>query len=394
MATATGKLWSAGLRNGAPVWLLEWTLRQRLPRRVLLAVDTSDSCVPEGERLKALFRVLANILDLGDSCSLWVLGRREKATEAVINHHHDRQRLAQNLAGGLTGVRGGTWLTATLDAMLAEAARSDSAAESFFLLASDGEVFDAGALAARKLPRLGFVRLGDRDSRQLEVLQAQTTAVTATEPALKSFLIDPLLSVRLQHGWRGERLVEFSDQGEIVGELPKSDPLPIATGRDAVRVAFVGGNEPQPQLLYAAGGKSWSESQVERQNLSPGVTALPHLVIRALQGNEVDWDWERLKLLAADHAKKQEFDCPKCHRTKLLARRKLFCSCERLLVARDGITRHEVRALYADPVRFSVRDDGEVSRTPELCQWDTGNDAYDVREAGGQRWLVLNLDKS
>ncbi len=394
MAAATGKLWNTGLRNGAPVWLLEWELRQRLPRRVLLAVDTSDSCAQAGAGLADLFSALASTLELGDSCALWLLGRREKALETVIAHHHDRQRLAQNLAGSLTGVRGGTWMERTLDAMLAEAAGSNlAAAESFLLLASDGEIFDAEVLATRRLPRLGFVRLGETGSRQLGVIEAHTTSLTATGPALKSFLVSSPLAVELKHGWRGEKLVEFSGQGEITGELSKSDPLLVAAGRDRVRVAFVGGNEPQPQLLYAASGRSWPESRVERQNLSADDPAHLHLVVRALQGSEVEWDWARLKKLAADHRKEAVFDCPGCHRRKQLARRKLFCECETLLVASDGIKRGEALALYEDTVRFPVRDDGEVGRTPEAGKWDTGNDAYDVLEEDGQRWLVLNLDK-
>src|SRR5438045_9700028 len=99
-----GKLWETSLRDGTPVWLLEWETRRQLPRRVLLAVDTSDSCAQERDLLKAFFRVLADSLEVGDSCALWVVGCCDKVSEELIVRSHDRPELAQKLERALKPV--------------------------------------------------------------------------------------------------------------------------------------------------------------------------------------------------------------------------------------------------------------------------------------------------
>jgi hypothetical protein len=273
----------------------------------------------------------------------------------------------------------------------------------FCLIASDGEVFDAEALPEPGKSRIGFVRLGSRASRQLEVMKQKTEAVSigetsSNELSLRDFLVCPTLSISLARGWDGKRAVFFSAEGGIVKELSPDDPVPINSS-DKLRVAFVGGGKPDPKILYSAGNLRWEETEVVCSELPLRGEAHLRRILRKLDGDRVDWDEEKLKLLVADckktgERKKTELTCPadETH-GKHPARESLFCWCGALLVSREDTRREELPMSYSDKICFPIRsgnvDIGEVFP----CEWNTGNDAYAVHDENGERWLALNLFK-
>jgi len=381
-----GYLWRAQLRNGSSLWLLEWALRRRLRRRVLVAADTSDSCAGESESRRLFFATLMDVLDPGDSCVVWILGGHEPAHEVLLTRPQDRRQLAQELSAALTDVRCGTWIADTARAMLARAQQTSPGEYSRLLLVSDGEVFDVEALPNVVATQVGFVRLGNLPSSQLEVLKKRTTEVASTPQALRDFLGVSWADATLDPGWTGERAIPFTADGALTA----GEPFVAAPDLDVLRVAFVGGAAPQPALVYRAGGSSWSDTTFAEGPLADD--APPHLraVLRNLNGGTIDWDWERLCTLTRGAPQNPLFNCPrpKCHAPASPVRRRLFCGvCEALVVSRDGVRRSE---LPCDIVRFQILTDGSLG-PQQSCDCDTGDDAFAVIEQEGHRWLVLDL---
>ena len=87
-----GILWKGEL-EGIPVALFECELPQPTRRRVLLAVDSTDSCWQSRDgsgcgalhpEIDALLSSLSEVLEPGDGCSLWLFDRTEPALRMTI----------------------------------------------------------------------------------------------------------------------------------------------------------------------------------------------------------------------------------------------------------------------------------------------------------------------
>jgi hypothetical protein len=386
-----GTLWETALRDRTPVWLLEWEVSQKLQRRVLVAVDTSDSCAGEMKQLKPFFQALTNALDIGDSCVMFQMGATRKIADEQIRHSQQRPEVVQKMSRLPVGIRGGTWLGQTLNVMLAEAAQAPPNISCSYLVVSDGEIFDVEGVLQHLPESFGLVRLGHRKSHQLSTLAEHAKVLPLAEPALKEFLGASPVSVFLEHQGDSTRVVEFSERGEITRELKMNEALKIGATQNSVSVAYVGGSQPRPRLRYAAYDRSWDEADVECAKLIAGQK--PHLdqIVRALEGNQVRWDLGRLKLLANDSAKKQIFRCPSDCRREKRARESLFCTCGSLIVSLDGIKRPDVLRLYRGTICFPVNADVVID-SPSACDSSTGDHAYELENGENPR-LVLDLYK-
>jgi len=389
MARDSGKLWEARLRDAkTPVWLLEWAIQRQARRRVMVAVDTTDSCAEHRARLGEFCRLLANTLEVSDRCSVWILGRAVKAVEMELDRPQQRQHMAYSLAAAIVDERGGTWISETVNAMVKESANVNAGENCFLLVVSDGEIFDAESLPSRSEPAVGFVRLGNRTSRQLGVMKSKTTEVSASEPGLKKFLASPPMSVRLKHDWKGDGAAYFSSEGDLLDPLPPGDLCEVPTDQGMLRVAFVGGTLSSLSLRYSGAVSSWTDDEVARHKLTQESEKHLLKVVRQIQGDSVDWNKDLLRSLVVDQERNPSVRCSGCGHSNLL-RSSLFCTvCEALLVSRDGIKRRDLPLLGA--VRFPVSNDGAIGESSH-CDWSPGDHAYGVSERDGGRWLALKL---
>jgi hypothetical protein len=386
-----GKLWETELRDHTPVWLLEWDIARQAQRRVLLAVDTTDSCATENEQVKSFFRTLLNALDVGDSCAMWLVGVSQKVFDQKLDHSQRRAEMAQKMAGALHTVRSGTWFKPTVEGMVSEARLKATDAHIYFLLVSDGEIFDAEQLLQLMPRSFGLMHLGQRQSSQMSLLSQITEVVTNSDQSLQRFLRGLSLSAKLKHSGSNVRVVQFSAAGELTRELSINDSISLGDEETKVRVAFVGGSRPEPRLEYQALERTWDEIDIECARLVR--SQMPHLeqVLRLLDGNEVKWDVERLELLAKDRNKTQKLRCPSCPR-EMLARKTLFCACKSLLVSLDGIKQPVVLRVYQGRICFPITD-GVITAAPYPCDYSTGDHSYHL-EDGESPCLVLDLYKS
>lgn len=392
MAQQHALMWQTTLRDSlTPLWLLEWPLERRMRRRVLVAADTSDSCEDQRSALTSLSRMLARVMSDGDSMALWVIGCAEKRAEIVMRRASDRDLLVQTFDRALVKVRGGTWLRPTLDAMAREAAASDARHDACFgLVASDGEIFDVEAMP--DVPTTGFVRLGDRESRQLAIVRQRFTEVAATDTSLGRFLTAPPLAVSLDPGWQGMCARKFSAAGALVD----GEPFAVEAGESMLRVAMVGGERPRPVVEYRTSNAAWHEIDCTCAALPPDRP--PHLqrVIVALDGGSdplqaVGWSAAALNDLAAG----RPLTCPRCAHAVPEPRRSLYCRrCGALALSDRGLMRSEVLDLIDGRVvvRFPFVGNS-VQNSGTACEWETGDDACGVLEREETRWMVVNAIK-
>ena len=86
-------LWKGEL-DGIPVAIFECELPRPIRRRVLLGVDSTDSCWQADcaggfDRLQpeihALLSSLSRVVEPGDECSIWLFGRTEPAFRMPIS---------------------------------------------------------------------------------------------------------------------------------------------------------------------------------------------------------------------------------------------------------------------------------------------------------------------
>ncbi len=382
-----GRIWEGVMRDGkTPVWLLEWELSLHRRRRVLVAVDTSDSCSEHRPAIQAFFRQLAEVLDAGDCCAVWVLGRPDAAREYGLRRSADRMELPQALLAGLCETRGGTWLGETLRGMKRYAAGSAAAgARDFLMLLSDGEIFDADVLLWGEPSPIGFVRLGERSSDALEVVRKRTVSVCATPAGLKAFLACPAPCARLEPNWTGVRTAAFVESGN----LSDGDALSIREGQSHVRVAFVGGAPPSPRVIYTADGAEWTDEECRREGLSREAPPYLRRVLRELAGNAVDWDCGRLAELAAKGAS-AAFTCGRCKAPSQPGR--IFCRrCGGLLLSRDVVPQRELPVHGL--VRFRIGSDGGVLPVESPACAEIGDLPFRVIEDEEGTWLVVDLSK-
>lgn len=205
--------------------VLVWLFQLRLRRRIFVAVDTTDSCKSERKQVEGLLNILVDAMQVDDACSLWVLGQKDKVYEFSMNSDRplSRRQIAQEMIGSLRSVRTGTWLRETLQAMAdVNAGATLPRDQGFFLVASDGEIFDAESVdfgGLRETP-VGFVQVGERSCSQLEFMRKNSVMVEATPSSLKQFLTHRPLLVKIEDGWKGEHVRRFSPEGDL---LPQED---------------------------------------------------------------------------------------------------------------------------------------------------------------------------
>lgn len=394
--TVTGGLWEAGLRDGrTPVWLLEWRLRLQLPRRVLIAVDRSDSCESELGLVRECFRVLGTVLRAGDSCAVWIMGSRDPVWQAEIGI--DSGGLTEAFDACREGVRGGTWLKTTLDAMRLAEAECPPGQRCLLLIVSDGEVFDVdfeggydfepstGAVRQSDLAGVGFVHLGNRESGPDRYLRQFARLLAPTDNSLRAFLASERPRVELKYTWEGSRAVCFSASGELL----EVDPAANGGTGEGLRVAFVGGATPVIRVAYTLGSAVWTDADLPVAPLPDEGFEHLRLVLSRLAGDGLGWDEDRLRTLAAGAP--AEFPCPRVG-CKLIGStaQSLFCRCRALLVSRDGVRREGLPAAYKRSARFEIRPDGSLGPAqPHDSVRDTR--PFSIEHADSAAWLVLNL---
>ena len=383
--TSRGGLWEARLRDGkTPVWLLEWRLRLQLRRRVLIAVDRSDSCDSEVELVRECLRIVGGILNSGDFCAVWIMGSSEPVWEAEIG----QDRLAQAFDACRQGTRGGTWLKTSFDAMKLAARGCPQDERCVLMIVSDGEVFDAEAVKESELSGVGFVRLGGWESDGESYLQQSTRPLTPTDRSLRDFLTNGRPMVQYQAGWQGTRAIRFLASGDLLDGASAT----IDETEEWLRVAFIGGTMPLIRITYKLGSTVWTDMDLP-SGLLPG-EGFDHLrrVLSRLSGGGVEWDEDRLRQLAAGLP--VEFPCPHVHCgfTGSSIARSLFCHCRALLVSRDGVRREDLPVNYKRSVRFEINQDGTLGPAqPHDAVRDIRS--FSIEKLDGRQWLVLNLFK-
>ena len=422
MKHPTGKLWKTEL-NKSPLWLLEWSLPAIARHCVLLAVDSTDSCGDHDHSsdtwqphpdLRALLQFLARSLNPEDEYLLWLIGQNKpiilQKTFTRLNQSCPGE-FATELEQLIKPVRGGTWLKDTLAVMIREAVihRAEGMLP-FLLVATDGEVFDAEALGEVILKeRVGLVRLGKQESPQLEWLRDHTEKVQPTQDGLKEFLKVPARTISLIVPGRSDSDARFfSKDGEL---LPTATGSPWQIPLDAryLGMAFIGGDQPRPELVYAMG----NVTEVEEKPLPYPVPPYLQNVIDYLRRSDPLWDRTPLRQLADALRKateeKREVDVFRCPNPRCLYRRvtittadlenSLFCcSCNALLLASDTQKQDELNT----SMRWLCRiEDDESIGNPLKFEENaalTGVSPKEYRKAcqiasdeKGTSWLALDL---
>jgi hypothetical protein len=375
-----GALWESRLPDGsAPVWLLEWRLRPHMRRHVLIAVDTSDSCAPYRGAVRDALEAIGRTLRPGDRCALWTVGSTREPHRLVIDDASDATRLS-TWEARLPRHRNGTWIASTMRAMLAEQELPDE--RRLIVIVSDGEVFDIDETPATAA-RAAWIRVGPASEHCIPGLEK------LDQPgAIDRFLASPAPVAIVEPGWSGMRASRYGADGSLLG----GDPFSVEAGARDVRVVMVGGNRPQPRIVYQADGVTWADADVLAEDAPD---SRPHLrrVVRALTGSDVQWDMAILARLAA--GQDVALTCPQRHDVTD-ARRRLFCrQCSCLVLASNSIRRADLPNEFRKFVRFAIGDDGVIG-SAEPTDRQTGDAAFEVitDQGTGQRWLLLNLRKA
>jgi hypothetical protein len=402
---SAARIFEARLCENTAAWLLQMKLR----RRILVAVDTSDSCRAERKQIEGFLNTLVELMQVNDSCSLWTLGQEEKAYECKMKSDGSlgRRQISQEMIRSLRTIRTGTWLRKTLQAMTqADREITSPCEQSFLLVVSDGEIFDVEAIDFEALGETppGFVRVGDRFSSQFDVFRQHSVMVQPTYSSLKQFLAHRPLWITIKEGWQGKLIRRFSLEGELLSQ--EDGPFCMEGERDSIGLSFVA--EQLPRLAYTTALTRESLHDNVWQDLAIACEALPangyenyRRVLRSLElivcveGAEIDWDNERLTSLAfADAAEEIKFVCPVNIKHEIIfpIKRMLYCNqCDALLLSKKGIERE--RLPHRGVVRFAIvnHELGEAT----VCSQETGDHAYQVIKNAMNEplYLLLNLDK-
>ena len=337
--------------GGRALWLIEEPVPVRGHRRVLLAVDTSDSCWPAHRAgIEAALRSVSNGIQAHDECCLWVVGCPQPVLTTFLAEDTEAARtsLCRTLLHGLRPELGGTWLRETAGAMVASAA-SDGEAVNYLLVITDGEaIFDAEAVPAPAATAAAAVHHIVRRSRSR--LGDDASGVPAW----------PLAPANLP-GWfgldRGDAQLEvdggcatayrFTEDGQV-------DPSPVAWPQPVVgsyaRYAFLTEALPRLRVVTSRGARAWHEALASDAGRTTSLDALsPSLrnVVKRVWGLQLDWRADVLTLLrgAAD----ADIQCPNCgtahSATDVRAGRSAYCSVCRALVLVHGFARRDDPAL-------------------------------------------------
>jgi hypothetical protein len=373
------------------LWYLECDPPRDTPRRVLLAVDMSDSCLERSRNgVESAIQSLTRVLDAGDRCELWLFGiehrerrpslRPEAVLEVVLagSSYADREQLGERLRSALRGTEAqlragpvpeafhcGTWFAETAAAMLASlASPSTPPGQSRYLVVlTDGEIWDMEAVPALTADRLrvGVLRLkgseGPAPWPEHELALAD----------LPKFLEKGELRLSFDAGHEGPAYSPSSVRGDWVPDRG-AWPRAVETS-DPIRHVFLGERRPNPRFVITRGTTTWEtpaepvgattwEIPAEPADAAP-LKAAREAQLR-VQGLQRLWNCELVSEIALEvggpwltpRSSKPEssgsrFLCPggcaaewTIHR--LLADRSSRCSCGAILVALG-------RALVGDP---------------------------------------------
>lgn len=412
MKYSAGTLWEARLDEEF-IWLLDWTPPALAKRRVLLAIDSTDSC---GEyvsatgtwrlhhHIKELLQTLAQILEPEDTCALWMMGHNTPVLRQSFSRQHQNYpgEFAATLERAIQPVRGGTWLVDTLKSMLREAAHHQAAGmQPFLLLVTDGEVFDADGI--REILRdehIGLVQLGPWVGPQW--LKQHTEEVQLKRDRLEQFLTLPARKISWTAPmWSGTDVRRFSKEGELLTD----DPGQLSPNEAYVGVVFVGRNQPFPKLVFAVENTSSEVIAVEKKPLSNSAPAHLQRVLDLLRQRSLHWDHARLRdlvaaLRAAQTPEKATsvFTCrsERCSSRFLTTddlQRSLFCRwCNALLLAletkkRDQLLEHKIPCQWL----CHIEADGSVGH-PMPSNLESNGKACWLFTKDNGTWLGLDLD--
>jgi len=249
-------LWRETINESLPIWYVDCpTLPQcGLRRRVFLVLDTTDSCWPQSrDQVMTWLNRLANMLDTGDSCSLWLLGQDRPVLEDLILEGGNREQWRNTISDALDSVptRAGSWLRDTIDGINI-CTGTGEADNSYLLLVTDGVIYDAGqvelpeyidpsrilAVSPEGLPATldgAWKKLHDERTLQ-DVLYLPSTDI-------KILLENEAGSHVYLCGAQNHRRV--GDVVDVVDGVPGN----------RLGLCYMGGQEPRPVLVYSAGGE-------------------------------------------------------------------------------------------------------------------------------------------
>jgi len=383
-----GKIWEVMETTHGRVWFVECELARRLRRRILLAVDRSDSTSAAVDSFQSAATELARALDPGDTVALWVMGDAVALQEEFqIRNDADRLDLVQVLRTLKESPRG-SWLRETWNAMRVLLAQPKVGFRDFPVVISDGEVFDA----ASDLPPLGaplrWIPLPlptlpppQRAERREDFVRVVTETM-ATRTELKKALACPPASARLHLRSSGaSRAVAFDENGTLLSDFGTGelDGLPVP------RVMLIGGHLESAYVSYSAGPVTWRDDAFERVQVKWPIEVYLQSALRALTGGALRWDKSRLAALAA--GAKPSFSCP---RDAVPSRPgQLSCiQCGSFLLAQDPVELDQIHPLRW---KFPLMNDGSVGDAVEADAEDNTDLPWTIKCDMRGRWLVLNL---
>ena len=376
-----GKIWEVPLPAYGRVWLIECELARHLRRRVLLAVDKSDSTAGAADSLESVTTELARTLDPGDTVALWVMGEAAPQREFEIRNESARLDLVQSVRS-LKGSQRGSWLRETWGGIRALAAQPKPGFRDFPVVISDGEVFDAGAdLQALGAP-LRWLPLRGGAGDPTEDFVHAVTETAATPEELKKALACPPASARLHVRSSGvSRAVAFDQNGALGLEWAPGE----LDGVPTQRLMLLGGKLESVYVAYSAGPAAWRDDAFEPVPVKWPAEAHLQAALRALTGVSVRWDKSRLAMLADGRA--TSFECPWDGMVSQPGH--LACiRCGSFLLALEPM---ELDGIHPLRWKFPLMADGGVGDPLEADGEDTGDLPWAVTNDAQGRWLVLNL---
>jgi hypothetical protein len=354
------------------LWLLDQRLRPRGRRRLLLAVDTSDSCWPARRPdIESAIRSIASGLQCGDECRAWIMGRSTPAAESSVESDTESARaaLAHRLCDSLAAEQGGTWLRETAHAMIADS-RSASDTIDYFLVISDGDaIFDAEAVPP---PPSGC------------------TAAIYTLPRRTHTPTRPGGAGGLVHGWpaapgdlaRWLALEPAQMQLETTADLGATyrfaatgevDPIAVSWPQRVdghARHAWVSATAPALRVVARRGDHRWQDALTVEMRGVNGIAELPrelHGVAMRVWGLQIDWRMDVLALLACGSA--ASIACPNCA-AAYAARdvregRPVFCDlCHALLLVHGWARRDDPALTHAGAVWWDAEAGAKLASHP------------------------------
>jgi hypothetical protein len=299
------------------LWLLDQQVERRGRRRLLLAVDTSDSCWPSRQpEIQAVIRTITTNLQRQDECRLWILGHSTPVVQAPLEDDTESARaaLSHRLCGALLGERGGTWLRETADAMF-ETSRVQSDAIDYLLLVTDGaDIFDAEGVPG---PPSG-VGAAIFSLPHINGAGGEGGGVTAVPIAgwerapgdLARWFALVNASVRLE--WAASAGVGYRfDNSGYVDPVPVNWPQPLEGG--FARYTFLADDAPDLRLVTARGERQWTDVLNSAPHDVDDLQALPRElqgVAKRVRGLQLEWRTDVFEALAS--ARATVISCPNC----------------------------------------------------------------------------------